>query len=283
MGSVELQPSLSQTPRRPYVRRSARLEVFAAQLALLAAILCAWQFLPEIHALSSRSHFFDPFFISSPTDVATRLYDLATGSDGSFTMWQFIWPTLTASLLGSAIGMVLGGVAGLILSNWRFLSQVCHPFVVALNAVPRIALIPIVVVLVGPTYRSSLIMSVTVVFFVAFFAAYEGGRTVSPRLLENAKVLGGSRLQIMRYIRLPYVFAWTLASLPLGVTFSILTVVTTEILTGYPGMGHLIYTAQLLAQSSLTLAVVVVLSVLGLIIVGLAEIVKRRVLHWWGR
>jgi NitT/TauT family transport system permease protein len=197
-------------------------------------------------------------------------------------MWHYIWPTFSAALLGTTIGVALGAACGLVLSNWRFASQVLHPFVVAVNAVPRVALIPIVVILVGPTYRASVIMAITVVFFVSFFSAYEGGLSVSPRLLENAQVLGGRRWQIMVHIRLPFVLAWTLASLPLALTFSILTVVTAEILTGYPGMGKLIVTAQALAQSSLIFAVVVVLSILSLVVVGCASLLKRRVLHWWG-
>jgi NitT/TauT family transport system permease protein len=159
--------------------------------------------------------------------------------------------------------------------------MVVQPFVVALNAVPRIALIPIIIILVGPSFGASVVISLIVVFFVAFFNAYEGGRNVTPQLLQNAKILGASRAQIMWQIRSPYVLAWTLAALPLATTFAVISVVTGEILTGYPGLGRLISVAEVTADSSLTFAVVVVMSVMGMVVVGIAQLVKVRVLHWW--
>jgi NitT/TauT family transport system permease protein len=120
-----------------------------------------------------------------------------------------------------------------------------------------------------------------VVFFVTFFNAFEGGRTVSPHLLQNAKILGAKPWQIMWHVRRPYVFAWSMASLPLALTFSLLTVVTTEILTGQPGMGYLISYSTSTADATLTFASVVVLPAAGMAIVGISAIVKRRALRWW--
>jgi NitT/TauT family transport system permease protein len=100
-------------------------------------------------------------------------------------------------------------------------------------------------------------------------------------MIQNAKLLGASDWQVMRTVRLPLVVAWTFAALPLGVAFGLVTVVTTEILTGYGGMGSLIVTALATSEASLTFATVIVLGAVGLIIVLLAEMVKKRVLHWW--
>jgi NitT/TauT family transport system permease protein len=150
-----------------------------------------------------------------------------------------------------------------------------------MNAVPRIALIPIIVVIFGATFQAAVVIAVLTVYFVAFFSAYQGGRNIAPELLQNSYLLGATRWQIMTTIRFQYCLAWTLHALPLAVTFGLISVVTGEIMTGYAGLGRLIEVAAISAQSSLTFAVVVVLSVLGLLTVGLAEIIKRRMLHWW--
>jgi NitT/TauT family transport system permease protein len=258
-----------------------RTRVLLAQLAVIVLWLVAWQYLPNIPALSTRSHLLDVFFISSPTRVAQRLYDLATGSHDTVRVWKYVWPTLSSSLVGLALGMLAGGTGGLLLSASRFLSQVFQPFLVALNAIPRIAIIPIVVIVFGATFQSSVVLSFIVVFFVVFWNAYEGGRAVAPHLLQCSRVFGATRLQIMLHVRLPYVLAWALASLPLAATFALLSVVTGEILTGYSGMGRLITVAETTADSTLTIAVAVILSVLGLGVVAIAALLKRRVLHWW--
>jgi len=248
---------------------------------IIAAWLAAWEYIPRIPGLAERSHLLDVFFISSPSRVSNRLVDLFTGRHDSVLIWQYVWPSLSSATAGLVIGMIAGGAGGLILSNFRFVSRIFNPFIVAMNAVPRIALIPIVIVIFGPTFSASVILAVMVAFFIAFYNAYEGGLSVAPQLLQNAKVMGASGAQLMLHVRLPTVLAWTLASLPLAAAFSIITVVTGEILTGYAGLGRLIAVADSTVDATLTIAVAVVLSILGLVVVGVAEVLKRRVLHWW--
>jgi NitT/TauT family transport system permease protein len=138
-----------------------------------------------------------------------------------------------------------------------------------------------VIIVFGTGIKGSVAISVMVVFFVGLFNAYEGGRTVTPDLIDNVVLLGASKWAVMWHVRFPYALAWTLASLPVAISFSILTVVTGEILDGAHGMGQLIDTATSTAQASLTFAVVIILSIIAIIVVGLSEILKRRALHWW--
>jgi NitT/TauT family transport system permease protein len=268
---------------RPRVLR--RLGVVSTQAALLAAFLAAWQWVPEIHALSSRSHLFDRFFISSPSLVATRLYHMlfGIGYEGKDPIWTYTWNTVSASLVGVGIGMVAGALFGLVLGSSRITAEILRPFMVALNAVPRVALIPVVMIVFGPTFTGSTTVSVMVTFFIAFFNAYEGARTVTPQLIQNAKILGASRTRTMLYIRLPYVMAWTIAALPLAATFGITAVVFGELLIGSPGLGRELGVATSNVDSTFTFALAVMLTVIALLIVGTAELITRRVLHWWGK
>lgn len=274
-GSTAKPPSLLR-------RLRARSPVWLAQIALLAVFLLAWQFLPQIPALKAVSHLFDSYFVSSPVRVAKELGDLMTGSNGSPLIWGYVWATVYASPLGTLIGMVLGAAFGLVLSNFHFLSEVMRPFVIGMNAVPRIALVPIIVIVFGPTHLSNVIISVLVVFFVAFFSAYEGGTSVRQELVQNARLLGASNWRILTVIRLQFVMAWTLASMPLSVTFAVISVVTAEILTGVPGMGSLLGTAAVTGNAALTFAVVITLAVVGVVITLAADAIRGRVLHWWG-
>src|SRR5277367_5757114 len=116
------------------VPRSAR--VLASQLVLILLALAAWQFLPSVQALATRSNLFNRFFISSPSDIATRLCSLFTSS-GPNSIWPYLWKTVGASVVGLVIGVVLGVAVGLILGSLSFWSAVLRPFLVAFNAVPR--------------------------------------------------------------------------------------------------------------------------------------------------
>jgi NitT/TauT family transport system permease protein len=270
-----------QRERDAAAARQRRLAVVGLQVAILAAFLAAWEWLPHVGFLHARFAFLDPFFISSPSAVFHKLSDLFAGANGSPSIWPFARNTLQSSLVGTAIGTVLGALVGLVLSNSKFLSDVLRPFIIALNAIPRIALIPIIVILFGPTPKAATFTAITVVFFVVFFNAYEGGRSVPPHVVQNARVLGASEIQVMRHIRLQYVVAWTITALPNAVSFALISVVTAEILTGSIGMGRLLLDSVTTVQASLTFAVVAVLSVLGIVLVAATELLRRRVLHWW--
>jgi len=265
------------------VKRWARSggSVLIYQVGLIPFFLAAGEFLPRIQALQDSTHFLDPYFISAPSRIAERLLDLFTGRHGNVLIWPYMWSTLSAAVAGTVIGMSLGAFFGLILSNFALISRVLRPFIIAANATPRIALIPIVVILFGATFQATLIVSIMVVFFVAFFNAYEGGLTVPTAAIQSARLLGAGDWEVLRFIRLPYVLAWTFAALPLGITFAVISVVTAEILTGYPGLGRLLSTAMVTAEANLTFSVVIILAALGLTIVTLADALKRRVLHWW--
>jgi NitT/TauT family transport system permease protein len=254
--------------------------VRTAQIAILVGFLAAWEYLPKVGSLAEQTHWLNPFFISSPSRVSQRLYDLFSGSI-RVNIWPYIWATFGAALIGTVIGMGFGFVLGLILSNSVMASRILHPFIVAINAIPRIALIPIIVILFGLGFETSVVIGVMVVFFIAFFNAYEGGKNVAAAQMHNARILGASDLQILIHVRMRYALAWTLAALPLGITFAVLSVVTGEILTGRKGLGQLLLLSTSTADSTLTFSVVVILAVLTLIVVGVAEFGKRKVLHWW--
>lgn len=263
-------------------RSLSRGACLAYQAGIVVTFLLAWQFLPQIPGIGKTFPLLDPFFISSPTRVASKLYDLMTGNRGIASIWPFVFTTLKAALAGTAIAIVTGALAGLLLSNDERLNQILRPFIVTINAIPRIALIPIVVIMFGLTATTSIVTAVLVVFFLVFFNAYAGGRTVPKQVLENSRILGARPMQIMLSVRLPYVLAWTFAALPNAVSFGLISVVTAEILTGYVGLGRLLIDAVNSASSDLTFAVVFVLGVVGLTLVLACELFKRRLLHWWG-
>jgi NitT/TauT family transport system permease protein len=288
MDAPDVAPATTRTgrPERPGVARrvvQGRAGIFVAQLLVLFAFIAAWQWLPTINALQDASHLFDRFFVSTPVKVVEKLKDILFSAEQSALTWKYIQHTVGAATIGLVIGLVTGGLLGMLIASWNWLAAVFHPFAVAMNAVPRIALIPIVVVIWGSTFSASVIISVIVVFFIAFFNAYEGARSVGPQFIHNARIMGASGLQITWRIRGPYAAAWTLASLPLSATFSVIAVVTGEILTGYEGLGTLITTAQANLDAALTFAVVVLLSIIGLLTVGIATLIRVRILHWWGK
>jgi NitT/TauT family transport system permease protein len=249
------------------------------QLALLIAILCLWQFLPQVGWLSSRFKFLDPFFVSSPTKVVQEIWNLLLGTNG-VSIWPYLGITVEASVLGTAIGLVLGAGVGLLFSALTRTNQVIGPFVVAFNAMPRIALVPVIVIIFGATLTSSMVVAILVVFFLGFYNALAGGRSVPKELIANAHLLGASKSELLFKVRAPFVFSWTFAMLPNAVAFGLLSVVTIELVSGIEGVGSLILTATVNVDSTLSFALLIILSAVGLILNGITELARKRVLRW---
>jgi NitT/TauT family transport system permease protein len=99
--------------------------------------------------------------------------------------------------------------------------------------------------------------------------------------VQNAWLLGGTSLEIMRHVRLPYVIVWTVLSLPNAISFGLVGAVTAEILTGQVGIGALLLQSISAVDSTLTFSVVVLLSAVGVILVKGTEFGLRRSMHWW--
>ncbi len=250
------------------------------QLAILFGSIAAWQWVPEIPGLKDLSVVFDRTFVSSPANVWRALVVLATG-DGVQAIWVPIFATVRNALMGAGTGMLIGITLGLALSNDERLSQVFRPIVVATNSVPRIALIPLIVILFGPNERATMFAAGLTGFFNTFFNAYEGGRTVSAQIIDNAQIMGASPFQLMRHIRFPFVLAWSFASLPNTVSHGLLATVTAEVFTGATGVGRILTAALVTSAEATVYALVIYVATVGLVLVALSDRIQKRVLHWF--
>jgi NitT/TauT family transport system permease protein len=266
---------------RPAIGTRMWAIVNLSRLALVVGFLAGWEYLPKIATVRHSAVVFNPFFISSPTRIVHELAHLATGSHGSVHIWPYLGTTLKSAILGTVIGMSIGAIGGLLLSNAPTLYLIFRPFIFAVNAIPKIALIPVIIIITGPGSTASVLSSALVVTFIVFYNALEGGLSVPRHVLDNARLLGAGPGGIMFRVRLPMVFAWTFAALPNAISFGLVSTITAEILNGSPGLGRLLLISLNLGQATLTFAVVVIMAAVGLVLVGLARRVQKRLLHWW--
>jgi NitT/TauT family transport system permease protein len=251
------------------------------RLLILAVFLLLWQYVPEIPGISRHVAWLDPFFISAPASVARRVWDVSTGAGGAAMIWSPLWFTVETALIGTAIAVALGAAAGLTLSNNPAAEKVFRPVVAALNAVPRIAIVPIVVIIARSPAGADITTAVLVVVGLVFYSALEGGRSVPAEMVDSARLMGAGRLDVMIRIRLPYVAAWVFAAMPSAFAFGLVGSVTTEIFTGAPGIGHLLQVAVNTADATLTFTVVVMLTIVGVTLVQGTERVRGKALPWW--
>jgi NitT/TauT family transport system permease protein len=173
-----------------------------------------------------------------------------------------------------------GIVFGVLLGQVRFLADVLGPYIKVMNAIPRIVLGSIFTVALGLGTTSKVMLAGVLVFFVVFFNAFQGVREVDRSLVANARVLGASRLQIVRHVVLPSALTWIIASLHVAFGLSIIGAIVGEFLGAQKGLGLVIATAQNNFNPNGVFGAMLVIAVLALTAEALIGQLERRLLSW---
>lgn len=252
------------------------------QLLLLAGLFVVWH-VGTSPTLLPPLYFDDPhraaFFFGEPLKVLDRIWDWFAGGD----IYRHLWVTLLETMLAFVIGTVLGLGVGLWLALSPTASALLDPYIKALNSMPRVILAPIFAVWFGLGVASKVALGVTLVFFIVFFNVYQGVREVSPVVLANAKMLGASRRQLLRYVFIPSAMSWVFASLHNSVGLAFVGAVVGEYLGSSQGVGYLILQAEGVFDINTVFAGILVLTAFALVLDWTVSMVERRLMVWQPR
>jgi NitT/TauT family transport system permease protein len=174
----------------------------------------------------------------------------------------------------------LGLGMGLWLALNATASALFDPYIKALNSMPRVILAPIFGVWFGLDIASKVALGVTLVFFIVFFNVYQGVREVSHTVLANARMLGASRRQLLRYIYLPSATSWVFSSLHTSVGMAFVGAVVGEYLGSARGVGYLIHQAEGVFDIDTVFAGILVLTMFALVLDFIVTRVENRLLVW---
>jgi NitT/TauT family transport system permease protein len=239
------------------------------QALLLAAIIGTWYVLTETGVLA-------PFFFVRPVRVLAVVWEWFT----SGKIYPHLAITLLETILAFAAGSVLGLGVGLWLALSPLASALADPYIKAMNAMPRVILAPIFAVWFGLGITSKVALGVTLVFFIVFFNVYQGVKEVSPVVLANARMLGASKRQLLRYIYLPSATSWVFSSLHTSVGMAFVGAVVGEYLGSAKGVGYLILQAEGAFDIDTVIAGILVLTVFALLLDVLVTKIEARLLVW---
>jgi NitT/TauT family transport system permease protein len=258
------------------ITRTRRLKVLAAQVVLAVLVIGSWQLLTAWKVV-------DPFFFGQPSGIAKQLRDYFAQGDqatefGSY--WSQISTTLREAVFGFLVGTAGGIVFGVGLGVSPFLAKVIGPYIKIMNAVPRIVLGSIFLVAFGLGPTPKILLAAVLVFFVVFFNAFQGVREVDRNILNNARVLGASKLRIVRDVTLPSALTWIIASLHTAFGFAIVGAIVGEMLGAQKGLGLVIATAQNQFNPDGVFATMFVIAAITLVVELLLTRVERRLLSW---
>lgn len=236
---------------------------------MFAALIALWQ-------AASSSGWLPSLFMPSPVAVARSLYSLWL--DG--TLVEHVSASLGRIVPGWLIGTGAGLAVGLSMGIFSAARAAGLPIVSALFPIPKIALLPLLILWFGIGEPSKIATIALGVFFPTVISAYSACDQVPRNLIRMAQSFGLPGVDIARKIILPGAMPGILAGFRISASVALLLVVAAEMIGAQRGIGAFVLTAGNLMQTDQLLAGVVVLSVLGLLIAWTIGRVERFVLRW---
>jgi NitT/TauT family transport system permease protein len=268
-----LSPPLAGKRDRPSAKRSRPNRdttiVRVAQVGIGIVLVWLWNF-------GTTHGWVAPVLAKTPS----QSWNYFTGAAESGELWSNTKATMAAVLiawvLASAVGVVVGVALGLLPRTERALT----PYLEAANAMPRIALAPLFIVAFGISMSAKVALASTLVVFIVLASARAGVRSTDAEWLRLSTVLGASKFQVFYKVLLPVATPAIFSALRLGLIYSLLGVIGSELISARDGLGQLIATYSATFRMEAVYAILIMLAIIAVALNQLMGAIERRLLRW---
>jgi NitT/TauT family transport system permease protein len=246
------------------------LIVRSIQAVIVVLALVVWT---EVGSRRTES-----LIIGTPHGVADWIWNWMNGRHGEGLR------DLGRTVLGACFGFIIGVVTGLpiavALASVRWLQQFAAPFVAVLNALPKLALAPLFILILGNTLRAQAYFVGSGILFIVFYNVFTGLRSIDRVYVQNALALGASSVWLAREVYAPAIVGWLMTSLRLMVAWALTGALLEEYLASTSGMGFLVATGQQLGEANQVVGAVLVVSALALVLDRLIVRIESHFSRW---
>ncbi len=259
-----------KTPRQIYLikRRTDKLTTILLQIGLLVAFIGIWE-------LAAKLEWIDPFIMSCPSRIVKILSTLEMQE-----LFTHIAYTLLECIVGFLVASGLGILIAILL--WRFvkLRRVLDPYIVVLNALPKIALGPMIIIWVGAGAQAIVVMTVLICIIVTVISMLNAFMSVDEGKILLMRSMGAGKLQILFKLIIPANIPAIVNMLKINVGLAWVGTIMGEYLVSTAGLGYLIIYGKQVFKMDLVMASTVILCVLAtlmyLAVAGIEKITKKR-------
>jgi NitT/TauT family transport system permease protein len=237
---------------------------YAVGIAVGAA---AWQLI----GLHSANFVFAPL-----TTTLSSLGSLI--SDGSLP--SALASSFSVYATGAALAIVAGAAIGMLFARRALLRKAFEPYLVALYATPMVALIPFLLALIGFGFWPKVIVVFLFSFFPVEFATQRGAQSIAPELLDVARAFRTSENQIWRHVVIPYTLPYLMTGVRQALARGLVGMISAEFFLSAGGLGSLLITQSEQFDTSAMLAVTLVITLVGVILMAMGRAFERRFARW---
>lgn len=245
--------------------RLRKRAIIAIQLLILVVFFVLWE-------VTARLKIVDPFLVSQPTRMLKFLVKLY--NEG--TLFTHIWVTCYETIIGFVLGTVVGTLVAMLLWWSDFICKVLDPYLVVLNALPKIALGPILIFWIGNGKPAIIAIALMISLIVTIISVLSGFKEVDEDKIKLLQTFGAGKYQILRYVILPASIPTMISALKINVGLSWVGVIVGEFLVAQEGLGFLIVYGGQTAQLDMVMLSIVILSIAAYLMYEFVAILERK-------
>ena len=264
-------PAVSRE-RTLYLRRKRRRThlVHACQIGFLVFFFAQWE-------ISARLGWIDSFILSQPSRILETLRNMSQNH-----LMMHVGVTLYETLTGFVLGVLLGVAIAVVLWWSGFVSRVAEPYLVVLNSLPKIALGPVIIIVVGAGPEAIIFMALAISLIVTVLEMLAGFRATNPESIKMARTFGATKRQVFTKIVFPSNINTLFNSLKINIGLSLVGVIAGEFLVSKAGLGYLIVYGGQVFQLDLVMSSVLILSVMAALMYQSVVLLQKFVSRWFG-
>jgi len=218
----------------------------------------------------------DPLFLAAPSAIVEAGLALIRSGE----LFHAFLATFYPFALGMAITIVGGILIGVAMAQWPLLEYILDPFINALYAIPRIALVPLIMLWAGLAVGGKVVILVSIAIFPVIINTFSGIRDVRGSMLEVGRAYGATKSQIFFKIVLPATIPFVMTGIRLAVGMGIIGIIVAEFFTAQTGLGGMIVTyANVFATAKLFVPIIVI-GLMGVLLTEMVQAIERRLSRW---
>ncbi len=248
--------------------KNTHKKIVWTRIIILVLIFVSWEVLGDLKII-------DPFLTSTPSRMIKSLVTIY--NEG--TLFKHIAVTCYETILGFVLGTVFGTLIAVLLWWSDFASKVAEPYLVVLNALPKVALAPIIIFWVGNGLKAIVIIALLISIVVTIISVLTGFNEVDEDKVKLLKTFGAGKTQILTNLIIPASVPTLISALKINVGLSWVGVIMGEFLVARDGLGFLIVYGGQISQLDMVMMSIIILSILAYVMYGLVSIIEKRLKH----
>lgn len=255
--------------QKDYLKKIKRhkLLVIFLQLALISIFLISWEILVNKEIISG-------FIYSSPSKIILTIIDLVRNNN----FFIHILTTLYEIFISFTLGLSLGFICAIILYEFKLLNQVIDPFLTMLNSLPKVALGPLIIIIIGANTKSIITMALLINLIISIITIYNGFLSTNEYHLKLFQTLKATRWQTLTKLVIPSSYQTIIASFKLCIAQTLIGVIMGEFLVSKQGIGYLIVYGKQVFNLNLVMTGIVILAFISYLLYKLAVILEKKLL-----